>query len=79
METILVEREDGVVTVTLNRPAKRNAINSQMWVELLDTSGPSPTGVLDTEPVPWNGLPQSVALDLRPLEVMWLAGPPPVL
>jgi 1,4-alpha-glucan branching enzyme len=49
------------------------------WVELLGTSGPSPTGVLDTEPVPWNGQPQSVALDLRPLEVIWLSGPPAVL
>jgi 1,4-alpha-glucan branching enzyme len=43
------------------------------WVELLDTSGPSPAGAVDTEPVPWNGLPQSVALDLAPLSVRWLA------
>ena len=36
METILVERDAGVVTVTLNRPEKRNAINTQMWLELRD-------------------------------------------
>lgn len=36
METILVERDAGVVTVTLNRPEKRNAINAQMWLELRD-------------------------------------------
>jgi enoyl-CoA hydratase/carnithine racemase len=37
METILVERADGVVTITLNRPAKKNAINGRMWDELLET------------------------------------------
>jgi enoyl-CoA hydratase/carnithine racemase len=37
METILVERADGVVTITLNRPAKKNAINGRMWDELLAT------------------------------------------
>ncbi len=37
METIIVERrEDGVVSVTLNRPAKKNAINETMWDELLE-------------------------------------------
>ena len=37
METLIVERrEDGVVTVTLNRPAKKNAINARMWDELLE-------------------------------------------
>jgi enoyl-CoA hydratase/carnithine racemase len=35
METIVVERSDlGVVTITLNRPAKKNAINQTMWDEL---------------------------------------------
>jgi 2-(1,2-epoxy-1,2-dihydrophenyl)acetyl-CoA isomerase len=37
METLLVERCDGVVTVTLNRPAKKNAVNDVMWNELLET------------------------------------------
>jgi enoyl-CoA hydratase/carnithine racemase len=36
METILVDRNNGVVTVTLNRPAKRNAVNATMWLELVD-------------------------------------------
>jgi 2-(1,2-epoxy-1,2-dihydrophenyl)acetyl-CoA isomerase len=35
METLLVERDAGVVTVTLNRPEKKNAVNSRSWVELL--------------------------------------------
>lgn len=33
-ETLLVEREDAVMTVRLNRPQKRNAINNQMHREL---------------------------------------------
>ena len=36
METIEVTRADGgIVTVTLNRPEKKNAINDLMWGELL--------------------------------------------
>ena len=35
-ETIIVERSDaGVVTITMNRPARKNAINGVMWKELL--------------------------------------------
>jgi 2-(1,2-epoxy-1,2-dihydrophenyl)acetyl-CoA isomerase len=34
METLLVERDDGVVTLTLNRPEKKNAVNDRMWDEL---------------------------------------------
>lgn len=34
MDTVLVDRADGVVTVTLNRPEKKNAINGSMWDEL---------------------------------------------
>ena len=36
METLLVERAGGVVTVTLNRPERKNAINDPMWRELID-------------------------------------------
>jgi enoyl-CoA hydratase/carnithine racemase len=36
METLIVERADGVVTVTLNRPERKNAINGPMWRELID-------------------------------------------
>ena len=34
LETVLVERNDGVVTLTLNRPEKKNAANDRMWGEL---------------------------------------------
>lgn len=34
METIEVERSEGIVTITLNRPAKKNAMNQLMWDEL---------------------------------------------
>jgi enoyl-CoA hydratase/carnithine racemase len=37
METIDVQRCDGVVTITLQRPEKKNAINGVMWQELLAT------------------------------------------
>jgi enoyl-CoA hydratase/carnithine racemase len=38
METIDVNRADGgIVTITLNRPAKKNAISPTMWDELLTT------------------------------------------
>ena len=37
METLVVERSDGVVTVTLNRPEKKNAGNTAMWRELQAT------------------------------------------
>lgn len=36
METLEVLRADGVVTVTMNRPSKKNAVNATMWQELLD-------------------------------------------
>ena len=38
METLQVDRADGVVTVTFDRPHKKNAIDSQMWDELLVTA-----------------------------------------
>jgi len=34
MEAIRVEREAGLVTITLDRPAKKNAVDAQMWNEL---------------------------------------------
>jgi 2-(1,2-epoxy-1,2-dihydrophenyl)acetyl-CoA isomerase len=37
LETLLVDRRDGVVTVTMNRPVRKNAANGLMWRELLAT------------------------------------------
>src|SRR3954447_13093403 len=37
MDTLVIERSAGVVTVTLNRPQRKNAINDVMWNELLAT------------------------------------------
>jgi 1,4-dihydroxy-2-naphthoyl-CoA synthase len=34
IEAIRVERRDGLVTITLDRPEKKNAIDAQMWVGL---------------------------------------------
>jgi 2-(1,2-epoxy-1,2-dihydrophenyl)acetyl-CoA isomerase len=36
MDALLVERAGGVVTCTLNRPEKKNAITSEMWLGLID-------------------------------------------
>jgi enoyl-CoA hydratase/carnithine racemase len=35
LETITVERCEGIVTITLTRPERKNAINDVMWDELL--------------------------------------------
>jgi 2-(1,2-epoxy-1,2-dihydrophenyl)acetyl-CoA isomerase len=35
LETLVVERSAGVVTMTLNRPDKKNAVNRTMWRELV--------------------------------------------
>jgi 2-(1,2-epoxy-1,2-dihydrophenyl)acetyl-CoA isomerase len=37
METLEVARQSGIVTITLNRPEKKNAANGTMWDELLAT------------------------------------------
>lgn len=37
METLLIERDGGVVTVTMNRPERKNAANGVMLTELRDT------------------------------------------
>lgn len=39
MDTLIVERSEGVVTVTMNRPEKKNAANTTMWRELQATFG----------------------------------------
>ncbi|MCG8590219.1 MAG: enoyl-CoA hydratase [Proteobacteria bacterium] len=50
MKTLQVERnEAGVVTVTLERPDKKNAINQDMWEELLEVF--SEVGDRDTDRV----------------------------
>ena len=36
-DTILTENIDGVLVVTFNRPQKKNAINTEMWVALRET------------------------------------------
>ena len=36
-ERLLVDRADGIVTVTLNRPRRKNAVPSDMWDELAET------------------------------------------
>ena len=35
--TILTENIDGVLVVTFNRPHKKNALNTEMWIALRDT------------------------------------------
>jgi len=35
MDTLLVAREGGIATITLNRPEKKNALNLASWSELL--------------------------------------------
>ncbi|MDG1943328.1 MAG: enoyl-CoA hydratase-related protein [Halioglobus sp.] len=36
-DLILTENRDGVFIVTFNRPEKKNAINTQMWIDLRET------------------------------------------
>ena len=44
-QATIVEREDGLVTVTLNRPKRKNAISAVMWQEL-----DAIVGDLETDP-----------------------------
>jgi 2-(1,2-epoxy-1,2-dihydrophenyl)acetyl-CoA isomerase len=37
METLIIERQDGVATVTMNRPERKNAANAAMLTELFET------------------------------------------
>jgi 2-(1,2-epoxy-1,2-dihydrophenyl)acetyl-CoA isomerase len=39
METLEVTRAEGVVTVTLNRPDRKNAVTEMMWRELISVFG----------------------------------------
>jgi 2-(1,2-epoxy-1,2-dihydrophenyl)acetyl-CoA isomerase len=36
MDALIIERADGVVTCTLNRPAKKNAVTVEMWLGLAE-------------------------------------------
>ena len=36
MDSLLIERADGVVTCTLNRPEKKNAVTGEMWLGLIE-------------------------------------------
>ena len=36
-DLIFTENRDGVLVVRLNRPEKKNAINTQMWIDLRET------------------------------------------
>lgn len=35
-ETLIVDRDRGVVTITFNRPRSKNSVNGVMWVELVE-------------------------------------------
>jgi enoyl-CoA hydratase/carnithine racemase len=47
METLQVERADGVATITFDRPARKNAIDSTMWDELAATAATLTTSTDD--------------------------------
>jgi len=36
MESLILERDSGIVTITLNRPEKKNAVTTDMWRQLAD-------------------------------------------
>jgi enoyl-CoA hydratase/carnithine racemase len=37
VDSLLVERSNGVLTVTLNRPQRKNAVDTELWKGLLET------------------------------------------
>ena len=39
LDTMTIERHDGVVTMTLRRPERKNAIDGRMWVATLVKAG----------------------------------------
>ena len=47
METLQVDRASGVVTITLDRPKVKNAMNRTLWQELLDIFAEVATNVQD--------------------------------
>jgi 2-(1,2-epoxy-1,2-dihydrophenyl)acetyl-CoA isomerase len=47
METLQVERRNGVVTITLDRPKVKNAMNRRLWEELLDVLAEAATSTED--------------------------------
>src|SRR5262249_57570556 len=51
MNSLLVERADGVVTCTLNRPDKKNAITGEMWTGLSELFEAVATNADDRVPV----------------------------
>jgi 2-(1,2-epoxy-1,2-dihydrophenyl)acetyl-CoA isomerase len=50
-EQVLLSKDaDGVRTLTLNRPDRKNAINAQLWMELADAL---PAAARDVICAPW--------------------------
>ena len=47
METLQVQRRNGVVTITLDRPKVKNAMNRRLWEELLDVLAEAATSPHD--------------------------------
>jgi len=54
-ETILVETQEGVTTITLNRPERMNALNRQMILEIVDVLDSIKGGAGDTRVIVLTG------------------------